>query len=147
MVYKSKNYFSLFIICILLLSSGCSDDNSTKAYNNAADKFNTIYFKTVEDLDTSNSMKLLESLQENGKKKNIEELGKLLESIKENIPKNKEIMYEKSFKKRYDDLVLLKDSYSKLNELETDERQKVYWALIDMGVNIENWKQKRINWK
>ena len=56
-------------------------------------------------------------------------------------------MYEKSFKKRYDDLVLLKDSYSKLNELETDERQKVYWALIDMGVNIENWKQKRINWK
>ena len=74
MIFKSKNYFSLFIICIMLLSSGCSDDNSTKAYNNAADKFNTIYFKTVEDLDTSNSMKLLESLQENGKKRILRNL-------------------------------------------------------------------------
>ena len=147
MIFKSRDYIVFLIIWVLLLSTGCSSNNSTKIYNDAADKFNTIYFKIVEDLETSDAMKTMSALQADDKKKNIEELGKLLEPIKENIPKNKEILYKKSFKARYDDLALLKDSYTKFDGLGFDEKHKIDWALINTGMNMIDWKKKKTIWK
>lgn len=70
-----------------------------------------------------------------------------METISENIPENKEILYKKSFKQRYDELVFLKDSYSKFQDLSFDEKRKMGLVLINMGVNLENWEKKRVEWK
>ena len=147
MIYKINYIGQLIIICTLLLSAGCSGDDSGQKYNEAAEKFNIIYFDIAKDLDTSDAMKTIEALQSNEIKKNIEELGKLLAPIEENIPESKEILYKKSFKKRYDELVFLKDSYSKFNELSFDEKIDMGLILVNIGVNNELWENKRDTWK
>lgn len=141
MFYKVKSHIVLLSVLILVVFSGCSHNDTDSQYYDSAKQFNKIYFEVVENLETADTMKTLEKLQTEDNKKKIEKLGELLGIIEKNVPKKREKVVN-NFKVRYADLVFLKDSYSKFNELSIDEKEKIMGALIDMGMNVENWKDK-----
>lgn len=139
MVYKARYIILLLCMLILVLFTGCSQNDSDSQYYTDAKQFNNIYFETVGNLETADAMKTMEKLQTEESKKSLEILGKLLESIKDNIPKEKEHLYE-NFKNRYDDLVFLSESYAKFNELSREEKREMGIILVNIGMDIENWE-------
>lgn len=47
------------------------------------------------------------------------------------------------FRSRYEDLLFLSESYTKFNLLTQDEKREIDVVLVNMGMNIENWKDKK----
>lgn len=139
---KFRKRVILFITLITMIVSGCSHNDSTSQYLNSAKQFNNIYFEMVENLDLSNTMKPLGQLQTKENKDNIQKLGVILEEIRKSIPKEREIFYD-NFKQRYEDLVFLDESYSKLSILSTVDRRKIGIIVISIKGNIRNWKDKK----
>lgn len=117
-------------LCVLIIFSGCSiTGDKNQEYFNSANEFNNIYFQIVEQFYTSDTLKSLETLQSEDNRTSIEKLGVLLEKIKQTVPKDRELQYD-NFKGRYDDLVFLKESYSRFNELTEEERGKIDRAMV-----------------
>ena len=133
MIFKSKINF-LIIIYVIIILTGCSN---TSQYNSDVKEFKSIYSETIENLETTDAFKTIEQLQTDKNKKNIEELQKLLELIKKDIPKEKEMLYD-VLKNQYDDLVFLKDSYNSFNNLSLDEKRRMGIVLVNIAMNKDN---------
>lgn len=139
MKFKVVKYLLIILVFTASIYSGCSSDDSKSKYVTAAKQFNKIYFETVECIDSNNLTRSLEELQTEVNIKNIEKLGLLLVEIKENIPKEKEPHYL-DFKKRYEDIRFLYESYPESSNLNTENRRKIYMIFISIGVNKADWK-------
>ncbi len=133
----------LVVLTLILIfeSTGCSNDNSTSQYHKSAKKFNSIYFEIVECIDLGNTIKSLERLQSEENSKKIDELGNIIKDIKNNIPKDREQLYN-TFNERYENLVYLKESYEKLESFNEDDRGKIDTIFISIGLEKDNWKDK-----
>ena len=143
---KSKHIF--YIILAILIFSSCEQNNSIDKYNNSANQFNKIYFETVDSVDLTNTKKSIEVLHADKNIKKIDELGNIIKVIKENIPPEKERLYQ-SFKERLDNLVFLKKSYAKTSKLSNEDRRRIGQIFISIGMDKENYKDKgsTILWK
>lgn len=129
MIQRLKKIFVVLLFVIILLS-GCSiQGGKTQEYYSSAKDFNDIYFKVVKQIEINNDKKSLESLQTEENRLNIERLGMLLENIKQIVPKDREVHYD-NFKERYEDLVFLKESYPRFNELTEKERARIDRAMV-----------------
>lgn len=133
----------VILLFVIILFSGCSImGGKTQEYYSSAKEFNNIYFEVVEQIDGKNPMRSLESLQSEEKRNRIERLGVLLDTIKQTVPQYRETHYY-AFKERYDDLVFLRDSYAKFDKLSIEERGRIDRAIILIGVNKVDWKNKK----
>lgn len=138
---KVRNCSTIFTLILMLILSGCSNDNPTSQYHKSAKEFNNIYFEIVECIDLGNTLKSLEQLQSEQNSKKIEQLGAILDNIKTDMPKDREQIYN-TFKQRYENLVFLKKSYSKFESLNEDDRGKIDTIFISIGLDKKNWNDK-----
>jgi hypothetical protein len=76
--------------------------------------------------------------------KKIERLGILLENIRQTAPENR-IPLIKEFEIRYNDLVFLRDSYARFNELSQDERGRIDLSMIKIAGYKKDWNDKKSN--
>jgi len=141
MIPRLRNIIVLLFFTIVLIA-GCSITGSRpQDYYSAAKEFNNIYFQVVEQIDVKNTMKSLEALQLEENRASIEKLGNLLDIIKQTIPKDREPLYY-DFKRRYEDLVFLGDSYARFDKLSIEEKRKINSAIIMIGYNKADRKNK-----
>ncbi|MEA4962441.1 hypothetical protein [Lutispora sp.] len=136
---RLKRYITILLF-IIFIFTGCSKDTAVEKYTESAKKFNTLYFGMIEDIDSSDVMKSLESLQSEDNN-NFKQLEEELQIIKNTIPESKEELYD-NFKKRYEELVFLKDSYTDFTNLSIDIKRKIHLIIVSIEVNKENWKDK-----
>lgn len=138
---KTRNYQTLLLLILFLFLAGCSSDSSSALYNKFAKEFNNTYFKVVKNIDISNTLKSLEKMQTEENVENIDKLGKLVNDLKENLPKGKEQSLN-TFNERYEDLKFLKNSYSKFESLSVDDRIRINSIIISIDLEKKNWKDK-----
>lgn len=138
---KTRNYQTVLLLILFFILAGCSSDSSSTLYNKSAKEFNNTYFKVVENIDVSNTLKSLERIQTEENVKNIDKLGKLINDLKENIPKGKEQSLN-TFNERYEDLKFLKNSYTKFESLSVDDKIRINSIIISIGLEKENWEDK-----
>lgn len=136
---RLKRYITILLF-IIFIFAGCSKDKAVEKYTESAKKFNTLYFGMVEDIDSSDVMKSLELLQSEDNN-NFKQLEEELQIIKNTIPESKEELYD-NFKKRYEELVFLKDSYTDFTNLSIDIKRKIHLIIVSIEVNKGNWKDK-----
>lgn len=142
MIHRLAKPLVILLFAIVLFSGCSATDDKTKEYYNSAKEFNNLYFQVVEQIDVRNTIKSLESLQSEENRLRIEKLGELLDIIRQTIPKDREMLYE-NFKYRYEDLVFLRDSYKKSDQLNEEERARVFRATILISTNKKDWKDKK----
>ena len=89
----------------------------------------------------------MRQLQNEENTEKLEQIKDLLKDIKQNIPKDREQIFQ-TFELRYNDLVFLVESYSKFESLTEDDRGKIDTIFISIDMDKENWKDKKssIKW-
>jgi hypothetical protein len=127
---------------ILIVCCGCSHKDKSSLYYESTKQFNKIYFELVESLETLDYEKTIEQLQTEENSQDINKLYELLCLIEKNVPKEREKILN-NFKKRYEDLVFLRDSYLKFDKLSRDEGRKINIILLDINLNIDNWNDRK----
>jgi len=144
---KQRNYILFFALILVLTLSGCSNDSSDSQYIVSAKEFNSTYFEIVECIDSRDTLKSLQQLQNEENTEKIDKIKDLLKEIKKNLPKDREQLFY-TFELRYNDLVFLKESFSKLESLNEDDRGKIDTIFISIDMDKENWKDKKssIKW-
>ncbi len=142
-----RPYIIFFALILILFLSGCSEDSSDSQYIVSAKEFNSTYFEIVECIDSRDTLKSLRQLQNEENTEKLEQIKDLLKDIKQNIPKDREQIFH-TFELRYNDLVFLKESYSKFESLTEDDRGKIDTIFISIDMDKENWKDKKssIKW-
>lgn len=138
MSIKVRSHLVVLYLIFTLIMSACSNDKSA---SQDAKEFISTYFEIVECIDLGNTLKSLEQLQSEQNSMKIEHLGVLLKNIKSNVPKDNEKLYDTN-KLRYENLLFLKESYSKLQSLTEDERGKIDSIFISIGLDKKNWNDK-----
>ena len=138
---KTRKCQTVLLLILFFILAGCSFDRSSALYNKSAKEFSNTYFKVVENIDVSNTLKSLERMQTEENVKNIDKLGKLINDLKENLPKGKEQSLN-TFNERYEDLKFLKNSYTKFKSLSVDDKIRINSIIISIGLEKENWKDK-----
>ncbi len=138
---KTRNYQTVLLLILFFILAGCSYDNSLALYNDYAKEFNDTYFKVVKNIDVSNTLKSLKEIQTEENVKKIDKLGKLIDDLKENLPKGKEQSLN-TLNERYEDLKFLKNSYIKFESLSVDDKIRINSIIISIGLEKENWKDK-----
>jgi predicted RND superfamily exporter protein len=136
MGYKT-NSFLMVSFLILFVVTGCAN----KEYSQFMTEFESKYFETIESIDITDTLLSLKNMNTKENKKNIEELRILLSNIENEIPDNRKEKYE-SYKKWYEGLVLLRDSYAKWNELTIDIQDDVWLEIRAINRRKENGEAK-----
>lgn len=141
MLKKGRNYLIIFTLILTLIISACSNDNPTSQYHKSAKEFNNLYFEIVECIDSGNTLKSLENLHNEENYKKIEELGTIIKTLENKVPKDREQLYN-TFIERYENLVFLYESYPKFENLIVDDKIKIHSILISIGMDKDNWNDK-----
>ena len=129
---------SILIITVLFLSlfilSGC-EDKEFKAFQ---DEFDNTYFEIAESINISDTIIASADLQTDENVENITLLRVLLDDIKDMVPEDDEnLQYDYNLReKRYQGLVIIRDSYGKWENLSTDERRQVLRELDNVEYAI-----------
>ncbi len=129
---KNKTIIIILIIQLFLLSS-CSDG----AYKQFAEEFEDMYDKIIVAIYTDDALETMKNLQSLEVNQKIKELEILLQKTENNVPSNKNEEY-KRFVKWYKGLILLKDSYKKMDELSAIEKVDVYGEIIEIRYHRKN---------
>ena len=136
---KTRNYHTVLLLILFFILAGCSSASSSALYNKSAKEFNNTYFKIVKNIDVSNTLKSLKGIQT--EEKNIEKLGKLVNDLKENLPKGREQSLN-TFNERYEDLKFLKNSYTEFESLSVDDKIRINSIIVSIDLEKKNWEDK-----
>ncbi|MDD4048762.1 MAG: hypothetical protein PHI90_08105 [Clostridia bacterium] len=143
MVINTRRKITLIIVFFLLMILGCIlYDLPELRQHSVTKQFDSIYYEIIECVDTSDSMGTLDKLYSEQNKNKIAKLGKLLEVIKENAPKDDEL-FSIIYEIRYEDLSYLVDVYPRINALELEEKRKVFNSLVSIAVDKSEWNDKK----
>ena len=114
----------------LINLSGC-ENKECEAFR---EEFDNTYFEIAETMDISDPFGSIAILQTDENKERIEKLRVLLDDIKDVVPDDDEnLQYDYNLReKRYQGLVIIRDSYGKWENLSPDERGQVEHALMNV---------------
>ncbi len=124
---KNKIIIIILVIQVFLLSS-CSDNND---YQQFAEEFEDTYNRITIDIDSDDALETMKNLQSLEVNQKIKELETLLQKVENNVPSGKNDEY-KRFVKWYEGLILLRDSYKKMDKLSDIEKVDVYGEIIEI---------------
>ena len=138
MINKKKRIFLCVILIIfLIILSGC-EDKEFKAFQ---DEFDNTYFEIADTMDISDTFGSIDIVQTDENKEKINKLRVLLDDIKDIVAEDDEnLQYDYNLReKRYQGLVIIRDSYGKWENLSTDEKRRVSFEFF----TVEDAKRER----
>jgi hypothetical protein len=140
-----KNKIAIFIcIFTLPLFSSCTQDPAVVKYYDSAREFNEIYFDLADDLDTSNVIYVIKQLQSEEYIIIIDTLRDLLSTIAQYVPERKAILV-KNMEERYNNLLLIKNSYELYEYMSKDEKHSIDLAVFQIKVDLSSWNDKSLS--
>ena len=125
---KQNKTIVIILIMQLFFLSSCSVNN----YQQFAEEFEDVYNEIIITVDTDEALVTMENLQSLEVNKKIKELEILLQRVENNVPSNRNEEYRR-FVSRYKGLILLRDSYKKMDRLSDIEKVDVYGEIIEIG--------------
>ena len=134
---KIKTTLLMIFVMFLITLSGC-ENKEFKAFQ---DEFDNTYFEIAESINMSDTIIASADLQTDDNVENITRLKVLLDDVKDIVPDDDEdLQYDYNLReKRYQGLVIIRDSYGKWDSLSTDEKRRVSFEFF----TVEDAKRER----
>ncbi len=138
---KLSSKLIILILTIMTMLTGCANDNKYKQF---LEEYYNKYFEIADLIELDDTNKTLIQLHDRNSIEKVSQIKVILDTYKNEIPKNKTDQYDKLYS-WYSELEYLSEVHSKLESISADEKGEVLAKLREIDRRKMNWENKDSN--